>query len=762
MVYYSLWEVINNGNVPPITQVVKGVEKARRTLLMDIPNEHQLKFNSIKDAKSLLQAIEKRNKPEIDTLSLDDLYNNLKIYKPEVKGTSSSNTNIQNVAFVSSNSTSSINGAVNTAHGVSTANTQATIVNSIIDNFSDAVICSFFISQPNSPQVDNKGLQHIHPDDLEEMDLRWQMAILTIRARRFMKNTRRKFSLNGNETIGFNKSKVECYNCHKRRHFARNFLPIKPNLSGLEEFVNELIVSKPTAKKPVVEISEAKANADKPKDVRKNFSPPLIKDWISDSNDEANSKSKIKMKTVKPSFAKIRVPRKNNMYSVDLKNIIPKEGLTCLFAKATSDESKLWHTRLGHLNFKAMNKLVTGSLVRASKDETSAILKTFIIGIENLVDHKVKVIRCDNETDFKNREKNQFCEMKGKNELKARGTFLMTLLNEHQLKFNSYKNAKSLMEAIEKSSGSTNQAHGSNSTNTDSLSDAVIYFFFANQFNNPQLDNEDLQQIDVDDLEEIDLKWGHFVRECGAPRKNKNRELVRRNVTVETTYANALVAQDGFGYDWSDQTKDGPTNFALMAYTSSCSLSSSNSDTKPRPDVYKKNEAIFKEDIKILKLDSMFRDNALTELRKKFEEAEKERDDLELTIEKFKNSSKNLSKLLDSQVNRKYKTGERYHAVLPPYTGNFMLPKPDLILADMDEYVVSESVTNVPIVVTNKAKTSELEPKSVSEPLIKDWVSDSEDENESETKSKQRKPSFAKIEFVKPDEQMKSPKESVK
>ncbi|GKF39676.1 hypothetical protein Tco_0119737, partial [Tanacetum coccineum] len=87
-----------------------------------------------------------RNKPEIDTLSLDDLYNNLKIYEPEVKGTSSSSTNIQNVAFVSSNSTSSTNGAVNTAHGATTASTQATVVHSItIDNLSNVVICAFFV-----------------------------------------------------------------------------------------------------------------------------------------------------------------------------------------------------------------------------------------------------------------------------------------------------------------------------------------------------------------------------------------------------------------------------------------------------------------------------------------------------------------------------------------------------------------------------------------------------------------------------------------
>ncbi|GJZ34262.1 putative ribonuclease H-like domain-containing protein [Tanacetum coccineum] len=185
----------------------------------------------------------------------------------------------------------------------------------------------------------------------------------------------------------------------------------------------------------------------------------------------------------------LKVPRKDNMYSVDLKNVVPQGGLTCLFAKATPDESNLWHRRLGHVNFKTMNKLVRGNLVRglpsklfeinqtcvacqkgkqhrascktktvssisqplqmlhmdlfgptfvkslmkkmyclvvtddfsrfswvfflATKDETSEILKTFITGIENLIDLRVKVIRCDNGTEFKNRVMNQFCEMKG-------------------------------------------------------------------------------------------------------------------------------------------------------------------------------------------------------------------------------------------------------------------------------------------------------------------------------------------------------------
>ncbi|GJT35188.1 putative ribonuclease H-like domain-containing protein [Tanacetum coccineum] len=128
----------------------------------------------------------------------------------------------------------------------------------------------------------------------------------------------------------------------------------------------------------------------------------------------------------------LKVPRKNNMYIVHMKNIVPKESLTCLVAKATLDESMLWHRRLGHVNFKTINKLVKENLVRglpakrfendqtcvaclkgkqhkasfvtddysrftwvfflASKDETNSILKSFITEIENLVDKKAKAV----------------------------------------------------------------------------------------------------------------------------------------------------------------------------------------------------------------------------------------------------------------------------------------------------------------------------------------------------------------------------------
>ncbi|GKF00280.1 ribonuclease H-like domain-containing protein [Tanacetum coccineum] len=134
----------------------------------------------------------------------------------EVKGTSNSTTNSHNVAFLSSSSTNSATRAVNTANTQGAADSSTTV-----ENLSDAVIYSFFASQPSISQLDNKDLQQINPDDLEEIDLRWNIAMLTTRARRFLKNTRRKLDMANKERIGFDKSKVECFNCHKMGHFAR-------------------------------------------------------------------------------------------------------------------------------------------------------------------------------------------------------------------------------------------------------------------------------------------------------------------------------------------------------------------------------------------------------------------------------------------------------------------------------------------------------------------------------------------------------------
>ncbi|GJW58943.1 putative ribonuclease H-like domain-containing protein [Tanacetum coccineum] len=241
MTDYSIWEVILNGN-KVLKRTVREVEqiyepttveeiqdrrnemKARGTLLMALPNKDQLKFHSYKDAKLLMEAIEKRNKVKIETISLDELYNNLKIYEPKLSGSSRSSKNPQNVAFVSSNSnnsTNSTNEANVTTNGVSAAHTQGNSVNStFVDNLSDAVIHAFLASQPNSPQLAQEDLEQIDPDDLEEMDLQWEMAMLTIKARRFIKRTGRRLDING-QRIGFDRSKVKCFNCHKNGYFAR-------------------------------------------------------------------------------------------------------------------------------------------------------------------------------------------------------------------------------------------------------------------------------------------------------------------------------------------------------------------------------------------------------------------------------------------------------------------------------------------------------------------------------------------------------------
>ncbi|GJS91713.1 putative ribonuclease H-like domain-containing protein [Tanacetum coccineum] len=110
----------------------------------------------------------------------------------------------------------------------------------------------------------------------------------------------------------------------------------------------------------------------------------------------------------------LKVPRQNNMYSFDLKNVVPSGGLTCLFAKATIDESNLWHRRLGHINFKTINKLVRGNLVRGlpSKIFVMTIL-VLLVRRERNTKPLVKVIRCDNGTEFKNNDMNQFCGIKG-------------------------------------------------------------------------------------------------------------------------------------------------------------------------------------------------------------------------------------------------------------------------------------------------------------------------------------------------------------
>nr|GEU85398.1 ribonuclease H-like domain-containing protein [Tanacetum cinerariifolium] len=212
MTDYSLWEVILNGDSPiPTKRLAKKNElKAHGTLLMALPDKHQLKFNIHKDAKTLMEAIEKRfggnketnkNKTDLEDQSLDDLFNSLKIYEAEVKSSSSASTSTQNISFVSSQHTNSTNEPDSVVASVSAASEK---------------ILVFAL-----PNVDTLSNAQKDADDLDEIDLKWQMARLTVRARRFLQRTGRNLRVNGPTSIGFDMSKVECYNYYRKGYFAR-------------------------------------------------------------------------------------------------------------------------------------------------------------------------------------------------------------------------------------------------------------------------------------------------------------------------------------------------------------------------------------------------------------------------------------------------------------------------------------------------------------------------------------------------------------
>ncbi|GJU73438.1 hypothetical protein Tco_1264843 [Tanacetum coccineum] len=259
---------------------------------------------------------------------------------------------------------------------------------------------------------------------------------------------------------------------------------------------------------------------------------------------------------------------------------------------------------------------------------------------------------------------------------------------------------------------------------------------------------ENLSDVVIYDLEEMDLRWQMAMLTMRARRflKNtdrkltingnesagfdnskksdyKNKESTRRTVPMETSTSTALVSCDGLGgYKWSDQAEEGP-NYALMAYSSSSSDS---------------------------------------ELRKKLEIAQKEKDGIQFNVDKFENASKSLNKLIESQIVDNRKKGLGYNAVPPPYTGNFMPLTPDLSFTGLNKFV------NKPIAENSKDVSSEEEPKVAKKCddalVIEEWVSDDEEEDVSQTKTKKKTvmPSIAKIEFVKPKQQEKTARKTVK
>ncbi|GJS27051.1 ribonuclease H-like domain-containing protein [Tanacetum coccineum] len=168
-------------------------------------------------SKKLISQLEVHAAP----VSREDI--NQKVYEDEMKRSSSSTSNSQNLAFLSSKNTSStikvsttsINFGVNTAEGTNSSCQVSSTPGA------DEVVCSFFAQQTTSPPLDNEDLQQIDQDDLEELDIRWQVAMLTVRVQRFIKKTGRNLDFKGKQPVTFDKSQVECYNCHRKGHFAK-------------------------------------------------------------------------------------------------------------------------------------------------------------------------------------------------------------------------------------------------------------------------------------------------------------------------------------------------------------------------------------------------------------------------------------------------------------------------------------------------------------------------------------------------------------
>ncbi|GKE43900.1 hypothetical protein Tco_1471184, partial [Tanacetum coccineum] len=265
--------------------------------------------------------------------------------------------------------------------------------------------------------------------------------------------------------------------------------------------------------------------------------------------------------------------------------------------------------------------------------------------------------------------------------------------------------------------------------------------------------------------------------------------LIRQRLNVTTVTGEALVVQDGIcGYDWSYQAKEVTTDFALMAHLSSGSSSSSSSNIEVR-------------------------DNSITELKNQLAEDLREKDDLKLKLKKFETSSMKLTKLINSQISVKNKSGvgfdsqinenelhdchlikskvfesasdssvneikednnqvndrfkkvEGYHVVPPPYTRNYMPSRSDLSFVGLDDFVyktnVNETITSVPRNESTASKSSKdsLEQPKVVRPsalIIEEWESDSDDDYVFRPKPDQTKPKFTKINFVKSDENVKT------
>nr|GEU61406.1 ribonuclease H-like domain-containing protein [Tanacetum cinerariifolium] len=443
-----------------------------------------MKFLRSLPAEWNTHVVVRRNKPDIEIMSFDDLYNNFKIVKQEIKRivVSSSSSGSSKLTFLSS--PYSTNEVDTTSIQVSTASTPINTVSSPNNtaNLSDATVYAFLANQPNRFQLVHEDLEQIHKDDLEEIDLKWECkSIRNQESRPRNQDSSRKavivedtsskamvaidgagfnWSYLGDDEVPTNMALMAFSDSdvHNSKTYSNTYLKsfetLKNQYENLRIELNKYefdlakykrgLFAPPTIdlsnygleefKQPEFESYRPKASksvyVDTLNIIKKVFDASVIEDWVSDCDEDESEKVAEKSMTsavgkqgsnvIKSSvfwvwrpkikgdpqaalrdtgifnsgysrhmtenksflsnyqeydrgFAAfvgsskgvlLKVPRKNNMYSFDLKNVVPSKGLTCLFAKDTNDESNLWHRRVGHINFKTMNKLVKGNLVR--------------------------------------------------------------------------------------------------------------------------------------------------------------------------------------------------------------------------------------------------------------------------------------------------------------------------------------------------------------------------------------------------------------
>nr|GEU35697.1 pentatricopeptide repeat-containing protein At1g80270, mitochondrial-like [Tanacetum cinerariifolium] len=383
---YNLWEIVENGNASIVTKPVDG----KKTIIPPITVEEKAQRRAELKARKVIKQTYER---------LQKLISQLEMHGEVIPQEDINQKFLRSLSQEWTMHTIITNKAVNIAQGVNTANTQGAADSSTsFKNLSDANI-----------------------------------AMLPMRARRFLKNTRRKLNMANKERIGFDKSKVECFNCHKRGHFARKYraprnqdsrnrkptrrtVPVEETTSnalvfqynGLGYDWSDQVEECPTNFALMAYFSTSSSSST---NSMGNPQQDLKDKGVIDSNSKGGKitkKGKIKtgkldfedvyfvkelkfnlfsvsqmydkknnvlftdtacvvlspvFKLTDESHVLLKVPRKDNMYSVDLKNVVLQGGLTCLFTKDTSEESNLWHRRLGHVKFKTLNKLVKGNLL---------------------------------------------------------------------------------------------------------------------------------------------------------------------------------------------------------------------------------------------------------------------------------------------------------------------------------------------------------------------------------------------------------------